>query len=477
MTSPSSPVSFFTRVLTLRHKLTKRQVTVFGAAAFLAVGPGVWLVGGANGTRTEADQRPAEEISLRADDHANVLTVTAVPCAMAGPDVLYQSYTGVVTARRTTELSAQRMGRVEHVAVDIGDAVTEGQVLVAMDQRHLLAEQQMLQSELEAAIAKLEEFKTGPRAQEIEAAEAKVVELEASVKLAKANFRRATELHRQSAVSTQERDENAFREESALAQLRSAREALELLREGTRAEQLRQQESRVGALQAQLDQTAIAIDDASIEAPFSGHVQARHIDEGTIVSAGESILQIIESGEKEVHVGLPTELVRRTSPEQFVLRGPKGLIEAEVIRVSPSIDQRTRSQEIVFRVVDPSNQVTVGASVEVDCPLDSIVGESSVQEGYWVPTDSLSAGARGLWALLVAAPLQTGTTTDRLAATGAATHRIERRQVELLSSQGKWSRIRGPIDRDELVVVDGTHVIVNGQQVRVQLPASTAPRE
>jgi RND family efflux transporter MFP subunit len=366
------------------------------------------------------------------------------------------------------------MGRVEHVAVDIGDAVTEGQVLVAMDQRHLLAEQQMLQSELAAAIAKLVELKTGPRAQEIEAAAAKVVELEASVKLAKANLRRATELHRQSAVSTQERDENAFREESALAQLRSAREALELLREGTRAEQVLQQESRVSALQSQLDQTALAIDDASIEAPYSGHVQARHIDEGTIVAAGESILQIIESGEKEVHVGLPAELVRQTKPAQFVLRGPHGPIDAEVIRISPSIDQRTRTQEIVFRIVAPDNQVTVGASVDVDCPVPLKSGESSVQDGFWVPTDSLSSGARGLWALLVAAPLQKDTAPDRPEATGDATHTIERRQVELLSSQGKWSRVRGPIDRDELVVIEGTHVIVSGQQVRVQSPVSTA---
>ena len=51
-----------------------------------------------------------------------------------------ESYPGLVTARRESELGFERGGRIDSIAVDVGDRVTVGQVLARLDTRALEAQ-------------------------------------------------------------------------------------------------------------------------------------------------------------------------------------------------------------------------------------------------------------------------------------------------------------------------------------------------
>jgi len=395
------------------------------------------------------------------------------------PDKMVQRFSGVVTARRSSRLAAKQLGRIMQVHVDLGDAVRGGQVLVELDQRELQAEREVLLAQLGSAHARLDELQSGPRTQEIEQAEALVRQMKATLELRRANSNRTNALVKTASVSRQEHDESVTELEATEAQLVTAEKSLELLREGTREEQIRSQDSLVRGLQSQLDKIDVLISDLVITAPFDGHVQARMMDEGTIVSPGQPIVEVVETGQLEVHVGLPSQLVNSGALSGARVRCGSQLLPAELARVAPSIDQRTRNLEAVFSVRPVSCVIPASGSnsIQQDCQVECRIGQaieveldvSADRGGWWLPSTALIPANRGLWSVLVvkqSAASQAAVppaSDDLQAPTGEAI--AQPVQVELLRSSGDWSQVQGAFRGDEWLVLNGLHRITPGQRV------------
>lgn len=383
------------------------------------------------------------------------------------PATRTERFTGIVEARQTSVLSAKSLGRIERIHVDIGDHVQPGAVLVELDREQLEAERRVLAANLAAAASRLSELKAGPRLQEIEQAEAAVAEAKANLELRQANHRRMVQLRESATVSEQDHDESRYALKAADAQLASAEKTLELLRVGTRVEQIDMQSATVMSLNAQLERIEVQLADLRIEAPFGGHIQARFADEGAVVAPGQAILELVETDALEIHVGLPPKWTDSVEPRCLRVTVEGRSIPVEILRIAPSIDHRTRTREWVLavRLADESSAsgtaaVAVGTAVEVE--IDTV----AAHEGQWVQTQSLTAGPRGLWALYVAVPLMEPSSVQGRGSRDGATHKIERRPVELLRTQGPWSEVRGPVNPDEAIVVEGTHLVVPGQLVQ-----------
>jgi HlyD family secretion protein len=108
------------------------------------------------------------------------------------------------------------------------------------------------EAQLAGAEADLERLRGGARPQEIRQAEAALREADAEVEVARKAAARLATLVEKGVAAAKERERaeaDFLRAEGAQAQ---AREALELLRQGTRAEEIRAQEARVQDAQAQL---------------------------------------------------------------------------------------------------------------------------------------------------------------------------------------------------------------------------------
>jgi RND family efflux transporter MFP subunit len=383
-----------------------------------------------------------------------------------------ERFTGIVEARQTSLLSAKSLGRIERVHVDIGDHVQAETVLVELDRDQLEAERRVLAADLAAAKSQLLELNAGPRLQEIEQAEAAVAEAQANVELRQANYQRMVRLRDASAISVQDYDESRYAVKAADAQLASAQKALELLRVGTRAEQIDRQSANVMSLEAQLDRIEVQLADLNIEAPFGGHIQARFADAGAVVSPGQAILELVETDALEIHVGLPPELTANLETCGLRVSVEGRIIPVEILRIAPSIDQRTRTRELVLKVDAAADSPESGtATVAIGTAVEVAIDIMAAHEGQWVRTQSLTAGPRGLWALYVAVPLMEAPLIKQSVSVDVATHKIERRPVELLRNQGAWSEVRGPLESDEAIVVEGTHLVVPGQLVQCR-PAS-----
>ncbi len=408
------------------------------------------------------------------------------------PAVQTQTFSGIVMARRSSRLAAEHLGRIAQIHVDLGDAVQAGQVLAELDNRELLAEKSVLEAQLSGAQARLDELQKGPRVQEIQQAEALVKQFEATLSLRQANLKRTEDLVKSASISKQEYDEALTGLEATQAQLESSQKTLELLREGTRKEQIQSQEAVVKGLQAQLDKLHVLISELVITAPFAGHVQARLVDEGVIVSPGQPIVEVVETGSLEIHVGVPAHLVNSGALEAARILCGKDALAAELVRVSPTIDHRTRNLEAVFalqpdrhvRPVSSSNQHHKGyLSSDTQCRIgqavDVQINIRSDSSGWWIPTSALVPATRGLWSVLIAKAIQQDDTgnqsdpenvgpdtdlsvSDPISGKDSIIHAM---QVELLRSSGDWSQIRGAVTGSEQLVLNGTHRITSGQRV------------
>ncbi len=447
-TKPSTP--FFAHNLTRRHFLTPRSILI---------GLGIVGVAGLIGVFVFSDSRnnpaPTDFGAVSGDD-ARILDVEVVTLRTGQPLAFEQTYSGIVQSRRASILASKFGGRVESVMVDIGSEVTPRQVLAQLDQMQVKAKIDAAKASLEMAKAQLAELENGPRQQDIATAESKVTEAQANLKLREASFARSKKLYASNAVSKQEFDEATFQLDAIRAQLNAARQDLHKLNEGSRTEQILAGRAQVANISAEIRVLESDLRDRQILAPYAGRIQTRFVDEGTIVSPGQQILEIVEGPPYEVRVGMPISVTSCLKAEKIQASQDGVELDVKLARIAPALNEATQTREVVLELsAESSRRVSLGSAVTIS------VKQRDQSQGFWVPTSALTAGSRGLWAVFIARPQTSSSRSEDVTQPAL----IERRQVELLRAGEQWSEVQGPISAGELVVASGTHRLSPGQLV------------
>ena len=146
-------------------------------------------------------------LSTWAADGAGVISVEVETLQKATKWETRSTYSGIVKAKRKSELSFERPGRVDEIAVEQGDRVKAGQILARLNTEQLEAQIRKLQADRRAAEALLSELKAGPRTETIDAAKARVREQESQLELAVVNEGRRKRLLEQRLVAREEYDQ------------------------------------------------------------------------------------------------------------------------------------------------------------------------------------------------------------------------------------------------------------------------------
>jgi macrolide-specific efflux system membrane fusion protein len=225
--------------------------------------------------RPAAANGPVTTVVARRDLSATV-TATGTIKAMVGAEV---------------KVGSRIPGRVEHLAVQVGDRVQAGQVVARLEQEELRAAVEKARADLAAAEAKLATVRNGARAQEIEAAQAALRQAEANRLLALVNVDRYRQLYQDGGIALQVVDTAARDHDVAAAQLRSAREQLSLIREKYTAEDLQYAEAQVLQTRAALRMAEANLGYATITAPMSGVVASVSTQQGETVTSGSAAAQ------------------------------------------------------------------------------------------------------------------------------------------------------------------------------------------
>lgn len=437
--------------MTQSQKVTSRKFNSSVLAVILiAVGGGAfaWWV---------MPSQPPLGADLEASTTSNVsrLTVPSALVQAAGVSEVPRAFSGLVKPVRSSDLGFKRTGRLVHVRVDQGDAVSQGAVLAELDTDSLLADLANARAQLSAAQARLAELVAGPRRETIQAARAQVVDLTAQLNLAKTQFDRRTQLRNSGAISAQEYDDAKFQVAAAEGRLNVSASQLEELVAGTRQEQITAQQASVQQLEAAVSRLEVDIDESQLRAPYAAVVSKRMFDEGAVVPPGTVVLRLVESGSAEVWIGLPPESLRELSVGQIYPLSVDSLeVKAALKTVLPELDPATRTQTAIF-ALDFGDELSA-TEISFGQLARLHLTQTSQQNGFWIPTTALSRGQRGLWSLMViqATPEQ-----------GPATGVIQRQDVEVLQVDSDRVLVRGTIQSGDRYVLSGIHRLTPGQAV------------
>ena len=218
---------------------------------------------------------PATALVARRDLSATV-TATGTIKAMVGAEV---------------KVGSRIPGRVDQLAVQVGDRVKAGQVIARLEQEDLRAAVELARANLANAEAKLATVRNGARTQEIQTAEANLRQVEANQLLAQVNLERYRQLYQDGGIALQQVDIAARDHDVAVAQIRTAREQLSLTREKYTPEDLQVAEAEVRQARAALRIAEANLGYATITAPMGGVVASVSTQQGETVTSGSAAAQ------------------------------------------------------------------------------------------------------------------------------------------------------------------------------------------
>jgi HlyD family secretion protein len=205
------------------------------------------------------------------------------------------------------DLIAEAPEPVLTIDVREGDRVTANQVLMTLDTRRAQADLDGADAEIARLDAVLAQQRNGARVEAVAEATANLRRAQAVALNASREFTRAKEIRARQLISPQDVDRAAANSNAAQADVRAAGAALELLTNGTRAEEITQTESALLAATARRDSLAVTLSRLTVRAPGAGRVDAIAVEPGDQVSRGAPLITLLSGPAPYARVYIPEQ--------------------------------------------------------------------------------------------------------------------------------------------------------------------------
>jgi HlyD family secretion protein len=343
------------------------------------------------------------------------------------------------------DLSFKLPGRLVELKVDEGDNVTQSQLVARMDSDELTrqfereqagvasAESGLVQlktaisfqketlegdlslkkADLANAQARLAELENGSRPQERAQAQAAVAEARTQATQASMDWERAQKLFANDDISAQQRDQFRTRAEATAALLRRSEQALALIEEGPRKEQIDQARAQVeraraalrlseaGRLdlkrreeeiamrlaeiaraKAQQGLLGVQLGDRELKSPVAGVVLTKSAEPGEVLAAGATVVTVgdidrpwvrgyvSESELGRVKLGKAVEVTTDSYPGKKY-RGKVTFISSEAEFTPKTIQTQEQRVKLVYRVkIEVENP---GRELKSNMPVDAVI--------------------------------------------------------------------------------------------------------
>lgn len=270
-----------------------------------------------------------------------------------------REFPGRAKARDEVDLSFQVSGPLVSLPVDVGSQVKKGDVIAAIDPRDFQSALDTNQGNLERSRANLLAMERGARPEEIEQLKAAVTQAEASYKQAYAEHERNAKLVTTGAVSKSDFDISLARAERSAAEVKAAREDLNIGMKGARPEDLEAKRAEIKALEAAVANAKNQLDYATLKAPFDGKVAARYVDNFQTVQAKQTIVRLLDVSKVEVTIQVPESLIALVPRvKKAVCRFdalPGKEFVGQVTKIGSEASQTTRTYPVTVAVDQPEN--------------------------------------------------------------------------------------------------------------------------
>jgi RND family efflux transporter MFP subunit len=311
---------------------------LFGSLVLLVV---AFLAGYLPMQRRDATLRAEAGAQQKGLPHLAVMRVERGP----GENVL--KLPGTMQALTEAPILARADGYLKRRLVDIGDRVTEGQVLAEIEAPELDQAIHQAEAAVEQADASAEQ------------AQASLAQGKANRDLARMTAGRMKELVAKGISSQQDGDQ-------AQAQLAAQDASVQALEKAILA-----QRSNAAAVKANLARLQNVQSYRVVRAPFSGIVTLRNVDVGALVSTGSTLLfRISQIGTLRTYVNVPQASVNAVHAGQpatvTVSHLPGRTFHGKVTRMTNALDPSTRTMLVEVDVPNPDGALFPGVYATVD---------------------------------------------------------------------------------------------------------------
>jgi RND family efflux transporter MFP subunit len=349
-------------------------------------------------------QLPAAETATQ---QAEVVSVTVVPVKRENVTRSVLA-TGTSEPMRDANLSPQMTGRIASIHVKEGDKVKAGAVL-----------------------AQLDSVEAGLR---VEQSSASAASSRSQYELAKAEYDRLAPLAEKGTVTAQQ-----------LQRLAGQRDALK---------------SAADAAQVAEANAKHLVTNTSIRAPFSGVVSKvlSEVGEVATMMPVTVVVRLVDLSSVDVRVPVhERELARIAIGNRVVATFPSisQSAEGKVTFISPEIDPKTRSAEVVTRIPNPNGTFRAGMFTEIS------IDPTGTQQSLVVPKSSVGGTGDNRYVFVVAG------------------EQVEQRKVRVSPVDADTMEVLEGLKLDEPVVLEGIGRLSDGVRVKVgeaaQIKAAPAP--
>lgn len=218
-----------------------------------------------------------------------------------------------------------------------------------------------------------------------------------------------------------------------------------------------QNRQQIETLESSLEDLKLQLANGSIVAPYECLVSQRNVDEGNMISTQIPAFEIVEKSNPVVEVGLSRMIANglKVGQKVWIIIGTE-TAQAEVRSFSPS-ETAAGTRTVTLNVNSKLDGIpwSFGQTVEIRffVPTDN--------SGYWLPLSALNRESSGLWSMYIV-----DQDSPNAAPTSVGSMMVSRRMVDLIQIEDNWALVNGALSDGLQVIVDGSHRIVPGQNVK-----------
>ncbi|MBI4383241.1 MAG: efflux RND transporter periplasmic adaptor subunit [Nitrospinae bacterium] len=299
---------------------------------------------------------------------------------------------GTVLPWAVTRLASEVNARVESLSFNEGQYVKKGTPLVQLRTHPLKLQRDLAMAEKIRVAAKLEELRTGTRAETIEAAKASLEQARARVKVTQNELLRASRLYEDKVLSLHDFDRAKAEADEAKALAEQRQAVLKELEAGPRIEEIRQEEANLQAAEARIAIIEDDIQRSTIHAPFNGYVLKKETETGQWLEKGDPAVSMIAVDALKAEINLPQfhfNKIEIGTPAKIILEG-RGAgraneeFKGEAIEKIYSGDPASRTFPVRVKVINPNSRIAAGMLVRVE-----LYPEEKRKNTLYVPKDAV----------------------------------------------------------------------------------------
>ncbi len=330
-----------------RSQARPRRLSRWVLASLLLVALIITALAFLRARRNAAPEAPATTVGAQpaAPQPVEVMTVAAITRSLERR----VEVVGSLAADEEVVVSAQIAGELVSLNVDFGSYVKQGQVIAQLDQRDAQLKLEQAEAALKQTMARLG-MREGERFDPEQNAEVRLAK--ASLDWARIELDRVTRLIENGDVARSVYDQALTNYNLAQARYQAARDAVN------------QQLAIVEQQRAAVDLARKSLSDTIVRAPISGAVKEKHATRGTYLPVNGRIVTLVRINPLRLRADIPeafSSAVRTGQRIELQIDAfPDRTFSGKVVRIGPSLDERTRALTIEAEVANPHNLLRPG---------------------------------------------------------------------------------------------------------------------